>query len=98
MDGNQPAFPLVKVHADGTKTLYRGMTLRQYYKGQAIGAWIRIFADRDYHDKDAAVKAAKLAAITAEAMLDDKLEADTIAEPPEPIDVSEEALLDGLRR
>lgn len=50
-----------------------GGTLRQQYIGQALSGWIAALARRNaepgYTDKSAAVEAARLAAITADAAL-----------------------------
>ena len=67
---DNPAFP-VSIQSDSGWT--HGMTLRDYFAGQAETAWIHVLAQRrhepGYSDEAAAEYAAYLASMSADAML-----------------------------
>lgn len=41
IDDGGPAFPRIERHADGAQTVYFGLSARDWFAGQAIGAIIR---------------------------------------------------------
>jgi len=77
MNDGGPAFPQPQFDDLNYKEAWDrgmgGMSLRAWYKGLAMQAWIRVLASRrdelGYHDDDVAVEATWYAARCADAMI-----------------------------